>query len=257
MSPKPIHPVIPPPRPALALPPRPALRRGLWALPLLLLLAFVVAVLTWLRSTEQAEREEQRAELITDALSLQAQVGHRIEEETALLAEFAARLDHERASPEDFSAEPEVQRGLHRFWLELTWLDASNRILAHLPELAPRPDLPSLSGVGLSAHLMAKLPTGGALVARYSPTDMLRQNVPWWLTRKYDVRLVDSLGDVIASTTEGRDLGGRESHRISLEPTLTDGYLELIARDRVLPWFRSLPALMVAGFVVLIAAITW
>jgi two-component system sensor histidine kinase DctS len=252
--------VTPPPRPALALPPRPALRRGLWALPLLLSLAFVIAVLTWLRSTEQAEREEQRTELITDALSLQAQVGQRIERESALLADFAARLDHEAPSPEAvdaFAAAPEVQQGLHRFWVELTWLDASNRILAHLPDFAPRPDLPSLSGIGLSAHLLAPLRSGGALVVRYSPTDMLRQNVPWWLARKYDVRLVDSFGEVIASTTEGREVSDRESHRISLEPTLTDAYLELIARDRVRPWFRSLPAMMVAGFVVLIAAITW
>ena len=250
-------PVTPPPRPALALPPRPALRRGIWALPLLLSLAFVGAVLTWLRSTEQAERDEQRAELITDALSLQAQVSQRIEHEATLLAEFAARLDRGALTPEAFAAAPEVQQGLHRFWVGLTWLDASNRIRAHLPELAPRPDLPSLSGAGLSAHLSTKLASGGALIARYSPTDKLRQNVPWWLARKYDVRLVDSFGEVIASTTEGRELSGRESHRISLEPTLTDGYLELIARDRVRPWYRSLPAAMVAGFVVLIAAITW
>lgn len=249
--------VTPPPRPALALPPRPALRRGLWALPLLLSLAFVAAVLTWLRSTEQAEREEQRAELITDALSLQAQVSQRIEHEAALLAEFAASVDRRALTPETFAAAPEVQQGLHRFWVGLTWLDASNRIRVHLPELAPRPDLPSLSGAGLSAHLLAPLASGGALVARYSPTDMLRQNVPWWLARKYDVRLVDSFGEVIASTTEGRDLGGRESHRISLEPTLADGYLELIARDRVRPWYRGFPVAMVAGFVVLIAAITW
>ena len=250
-------PVTPPPRPALALPPRPALRRGIWALPLLLSLAFVGAVLTWLRSTEQAERDEQRAELITDALSLQAQVSQRIEHEATLLAEFAASLDHRALTPEAFAAAPEVQQGLHRFWVGLTWLDASNRIRAHLPELAPRPDLPSLSGAGLSAHLAARLASGGSLIARYSPTDMLRQNVPWWLARKYDVRLVDSFGEVIASTTEGRELSGRESLRISLEPALTDGYLELIARDRIKPWYRSLPAAMVAGFVVLIAAITW
>ncbi|MEP7299058.1 MAG: PAS domain S-box protein [Burkholderiales bacterium] len=249
--------VTAPPRPALALPPRPALRRGLWALPLLLSLAFVAAVLTWLRGTEQAERDEQRAELITDALSLQAQVSARIEHEAALLAEFAASLDARALSPETFANAPEVQQGLHRFWIGLTWLDASNRIRAHLPELAPRPDLHALSGTGLSAHLRAPVASGGALVARWSPTDMLRQSVPWWLARKYDVRLVDSFGEVIASTTEGREITGRESHRISLEPALSDGYLELIARDRIRPWYRSLPASMVAGFVVLIAAITW
>ena len=250
-------PVTPPPRPALALPPRPALRRGLWALPLLLSLTFVAGVLAWLHGNEQAEHEDQRAELISDALTLQAQVSARIEREAALLAELAAGVDRQAPSHEAFVAMPEVQQGLHRFWIGLTWLDASNRIVAHVPDFAPRPDLPALTGVGLSAHLSTRLASGGTLVARYSPTDMLRQNVPWWLARKYDVRLVDSYGDVIASTTEGRNLDGHESHRISLEPTLTDAYLELTARDRVTPWYRSFPMTMVAGFVILIAAITW
>src|SRR5213080_681946 len=95
-------PVIPPPRPALALPPRPALRRGLWALPLLLSLAFVAVVLAWLRSNTQSEHDEQRAELISDALTLQAQVSTRIERETALLAELAASLDRQAPTPDGF-----------------------------------------------------------------------------------------------------------------------------------------------------------
>jgi two-component system, LuxR family, sensor histidine kinase DctS len=259
---KPSTVVTPPPRPALALPPRPALRRGLWALPLLISLLFVAVVLTWLRGVEQAELEEQRGELISDSLSLQSQIGTRIEHESELLAEFAASFERRAISAASFAGAPEVQQGLHRFWVGLTWLDASNRIVAHVPELAPRPDLPSLARSGLSAHLRVPLASGGALIARYSPTEMLRQNVPWWLARKYDVRLVDSSGDVIASTAEaardpGGDAGKRQSHRISLEPTLADGYLELIARDRITPWHRSVPMSMVAGFVALIAAITW
>ncbi|MBC7734032.1 MAG: PAS domain S-box protein [Bacteriovorax sp.] len=258
--------MMPPPRPALAVPPRPALRRGLWALPLLISLAFVAAVLTWLRSTEQAELDEQRTELISDALSLQSQVSARIEREAVLLDEFAAVLARRNPAPETLAGLPEVQQGLRRFWVGLTWLDAANRIVAHVPEQSLQPDLPSLAGAGRSGHLRAPLASGGALVARYSPSDMLRQTVPWWLARKYDVRLVDSFGDVMASTTDGREArdGGvgqagrpRQSHRISLEPTLNDGYLELIARDRITPWYRSLPVAMVAGFVVLIAAITW
>jgi two-component system sensor histidine kinase DctS len=254
-------PVTPPPRPALAVPPRPALRRGLWALPMLISLAFVAAVLTWLRGTERAELDEQRTELISDALSLQSQVSERIEREAVLLGEFGAVLVRRNPPPDALAAIPEVQQGLRRFWVSLTWLDAANRIVAHVPEQSPRPDLPSRVGVGLSGHLRAPLASGGALVARYSPSDMLRRTVPWWLARKYDVRLVDSFGDVMASTTDGREasVGGRprQSHRISLEPTINDGYLELIARDRITPWYRSFPMAMVAGFVVLIAAITW
>jgi two-component system sensor histidine kinase DctS len=277
-----------PPRPALALPPRPALRRGLWALPLVISLLFVAAVLVWLRRTEQDDLEQQRQDLITDALSLEAQISGRIERESLQLAELARRLPP-GLSPEAFAALPDVQRGLQRFWISITWLDAANRIAAHLPEQAPRPDAVQLAGAvaaasgvasgvtsgagpavaptmgrgsggfgsGLSAHLAANLPGGGSLVARYSPTAMLRQNVPWWLTRKYDVRLVDSFDDVIASTADGADASERTSHRIDMSATLGDASLELIARDRIAPWYRGLPITMVAGFVALIGAITW
>ena len=246
-----------PPRPALALPPRPALRRGLWALPLLISLAFVGAVVAWLRADEQAELDDQRSALISDALSLQAQVGTRVEREAALLADFAAAIETRRLSPAAFAAASEVQQGLHRFWIALTWLDAGNRIVAHVPELAPRPELHGSSSSGLSAHLSVPLASGGTLVARYSPTDMLRQNVPWWLTRKYDVRLVDSYGDVLATTTDGREPGDRQFHRIRLAAPLDDAWLELIARDRVARWYHGLPMLMVAGFVLLIVVISW
>ncbi len=255
------EPAFAPPHPALALPPRPRLRRGLWALPLLLSLAFVAVVLAWLRASEQAELDEQRAELISDALSLEAQFSARIEREAGLLKQLAQTLERRGQAPQGFAAAPEVQQGLHRFWVSITWLDGTNRIVAHLPEETQAPDarIVNTPSVGLSAHLQARLAKGGALVARYSPTEVLRQTVPWWLARKYDVRLVDSFGGVIASTAEGRDLPSlpnRQTQRTSLEPTLADAYLELSARDRVAPWYRSFPMTMVAGFVVLIGAIT-
>jgi two-component system sensor histidine kinase DctS len=240
----------------------------LWALPLVISLLFVVAVLAWLRHSEQIDLEQQRQDLITDALSLEAQISGRIERETQQLGELARQLTP-GVAPAAFAALPDVQRGLQRFWISVTWLDAANRIAAHLPEQTPRPDAVVASGLapgvnrsggfgsGLSAHLAAGVPGGGSLVARYSPTAMLRQNVPWWLARKYDVRLVDSFDDVIASTVDSVDAGGRASHRIDMSATLGDASLELIARDRIAPWYHGLPITMVAGFVVLIGAITW
>jgi len=103
-----------PPRPALALPPRPALRRGLWALPLVISLLFVVAVLLWLRHSEQVDLEQQRQDLITDALSLEAQISGRIERESQQLGELARQLTP-GVSPADFAALPDVQRGLQRW----------------------------------------------------------------------------------------------------------------------------------------------
>ncbi len=246
-------------RPAVALPPRPARRRGLWALPLVLSLMFVAGVLAWLWKTEATDREDQRLALISDALSLEAQTSARIASEQQQLTQLALRVQSLRPSPEGFAALPEVSSGLHRFWVSITWLDASGRIVVHLPEQQPRPqDDPRAvaASTGLSAHLSAPLASGATLVARYSPSDMLRQGVPWWLARKYDVRLVDSIGNVIASTVEGRGLEDHQSYRISMSPTLDDTYLELVARDAIAPWHRTLPIALIAGFVVLIIVST-
>jgi two-component system sensor histidine kinase DctS len=216
-----------------------------------------------LNGDEAAEREQQRQELISDTLSMEAQVSARVEVEGEHLQDLARLLAERGTRPEAFAALPEVQRGLHRFWISLTWLDAGNRIVAHVPEQLPPPDpaslpLPSAERPsGLSAHQTAPLPTGGKLVARYSPTDLLRQTVPWWLARKYDVRVVDSYGGVVASTGDGPELPGRETYRISMAPLWDDSFLELSARDRITPWFRKIPGATVAGFVALIVFASW
>jgi two-component system sensor histidine kinase DctS len=85
---------------------------------------------------------------------------------------------------------------------------------------------------------------------------VLRQGVPWWLARKYDVRLVDSLGTVIASTAERPIAEDRASYRISMAPALVDTSLELFARDRVAPWYAAVPMALIGGFVLLIAIST-
>ena len=144
-----------PPGTPVTPPPHPTLRRGLWALPLLLSLAFVAVVLAWLRSNERADLELQRLELISDALSLDAQVSARIEREAQLLRDLAARPGRVPNDAPAFAAMPEVQQGLHRFWVSLTWLDTANRIRAHLPGQAPRPSAADASvaqSVGLSAR---------------------------------------------------------------------------------------------------------
>src|SRR5436190_4037227 len=173
-----------PARPAVALPPRPARRRGLWALPLALSLLFVGGVLAWMISTQHADVEVQRLELISDALSLESQVGTRLETERQHLRELALHIKSLHPSPQAFAALPEVPEGLHRFWVSITWLDASHRIVVHLPEQQPRPDAAvqrsRTPSTGVSAHLALQLADGGTLVVRYSPTDILRQGVPWW-----------------------------------------------------------------------------
>jgi two-component system, LuxR family, sensor histidine kinase DctS len=232
----------------LALPDRAARWRALWLLPLVLALLLVMGVFFALRQAEQNERQDQREALISDALSLRQQIEQRVDAERERLRSLAARLDVKPPAPAVFGSLPEVLEGLQRSWISVTWLDPNHRIVAQLPEK------PVMS-TGLSAHIAQPLAGGGWLIVRYSPGLMLRQNVPWWIAHKYDVRLVDTAGSVIASTFDGRDTGNRETYSLSLD-ALGDANLELIARDAVSAWYRSFPVALIAAFGVLIVLST-
>ncbi|WP_298011959.1 PAS domain S-box protein [uncultured Aquabacterium sp.] len=260
-----------PPRPAVALPPVPRLRLfgvavrlvpGLWAWPLVLTLVFVVGVMAWLRAVEHADREAQVAAMISDALSLEAQINGRLDSELTRMKVLADGISGRRLGPDAFARHPMVLDGLRRFWVSVTWIGNEGRIMATVPEETPAQRSAAqatLDDVGLTGHLHLPLTDGkgrvaGALVVRYSTSELLRQKVPWWLASRYDVRLVDDLGGVYASTQPGPRTPEQAWYRVSMGPTLPQAWLELSARDRIPPWWRTLPVALMGGFVLLLFA---
>lgn len=242
--------------------PRELLPRSLWLAPLGLSLVFVLGVLGWVRANEADEQEEQRQTMISDALSVEAQLRDRIDDEQLHLRQLAAALAGQAPSMAALAAHPEVNSGLRRLWQSVTWLDARNRVLAEVPGDAEA----ARSDDGLSLHLTARVQPDGVLVVRYAPALMLKRGVPWWLARKYDVQLVDSADQVIASTTESSmraALGSRPSYRVALtgplrasplaQAALTDAALELTLREPVANGVRPLAWVLMAGFLLLIA----
>ncbi|MEO6281575.1 PAS domain S-box protein [Roseateles sp.] len=245
---------------------RALLTRSLWLAPLGLSLVFVLGVLAWVRANEADEQEQQRQTLISDALSTEAQLRDRIDEEQAHVRQLAAGLAREAPSTAALAAHPEVNAGLRRLWLAVTWLDSRNRVLAEVPagsEVSSYED-------GLSLHLTARVSGGGVLVVRYAPALLLKRGVPWWLARKYDVQLVDSADQVIASSTDSPVRAAqapRPSYRVALtgplraspltQATLTDAALELTLRDPVSNATRPLTWVLLAGFLPLIAVASW
>lgn len=260
----------------------PARRRGLWALPLVLSLAFVAGVVLWAEHTEREERLEERHTMISDTLSLEAQLHGRLDVEAAHLRTLATHL---RKMPHDtpaLAALPEVVRGLRRLWISVTWLDPNNRIIAHVPDLAP--GNPALGGdgqpddaSGMSAHLVAPITdspatpeaavdltqqavTGAKVVVRYSPALLLRTGTPWWITQKYRVRLIDTSEQVIATIDDGPARSAMptpDSYRAAFGSHMPGVYLELTLRTATQPWWHALPAVLVAGFLLLIGGATW
>ncbi len=237
------------------------LRRTLWLLPLLAALVFVAGVMAWAYRADRAEREDRRATLIADALSSEAQLRDRLGVEMAHLRDLAQQLPALAPTSAGLSASPQVVEGLRGLWLSLTWLDANNRIIAHVPESAipgqdgtgERADVP-----GLSAHLTQAAGTQ-RLVLRYSPALLLRRGIPWWLTRKYDVQLIDSNEEVIASldqTPPRSESRGRESYMVLVGSNMPGAFLALSLREVPPPFWRTLPLVLIAGFLGLMLAAT-
>ena len=231
-----------------------------WAWPMLLALAFTAAVAAWLQWSDARDAEEERTTLITDALTVESRIAVWVADEQERIAALAALLP---AQVDDAALlrQPAVASGLQRLWISVTVLAAGNRLAAHVPEQTPRSGAPAASSGldegGLSAHLSAPLQDGGRLIVRFAPASLLRQTLPWWLARKYDVRLIDSLGQLIAGSGDPRPAPGRQSHRVSMEPALPDTWLELAARESRVPWWRTLPLALMAVFLLLTAAATW
>lgn len=267
-------PISQPPRPALAVPPRPGLRLlgsrfallpSLWAWPLILSLLFVAGFMAWMRAQERADSDNLRAEMISDALSLDAQITNRLDDEQSKLRALAERIDTRELSPDGFARHALVLDGLRRFWVSVTWLGDDGRIVAHVPDDSmPARDAMRRSGDegGLAGHLAVSLlgregHAAGMLVARYSASALLRQKVPWWLASKYDIRLVDESDEVIAATVEGPRQPSQAWYRVQLGPSMPQAWLELTSRERITPWWRTLPMVLMGGFVLLLAGASY
>ncbi len=248
--------------------------RYLWALPMLLSLLFVGSTIVWLLRIDALDREERRQTMIADALTLETQLRGQLEAESAQLGEIAKQIQTGKLSTTQFATSAVVTNSFTSLWRSVTWLDQSNRVLAfasigNTNASLSQADSPT-GQRGLSAHLVANLSGSavGSLVARYSPTVLLKHSVPWWLARKYHVRLIDTLEQEIAAMDSSmpRSVGGklgaglgleRASYRLSFDPTIRDAYLELIEHEPFVPWTRSFLPTFIIVFLLLITIATW
>jgi two-component system sensor histidine kinase DctS len=236
-------------------------RAGLWMLPFLASLLFVGGVLAWAYRTELDEQAVRRSTMIADALSSEAQLQTRLDMEVSRLADLGRKIPHLPRTPEGLGRSPEVAQGMRGLWLSVTGLDASNRIVAHVPDqqsLSAVRIKDLVDGTGVSSHLVLPL-ASGKLVVRYSPALLLRKGIPWWLTRKYEVQLVDASEQVIASVDESPlrlESDGRESYRVLVGENMPGAYLELTSRETQPPLWRTLPLVLTAGFLGLMLVAT-
>lgn len=233
----------------------------LWLLPLLASALFVAAVLVWAYRAEVDDQEARRATMIADALSSEAQLQSRLDTEMSYLQDLGHQISRLPKTSAGLATNPVVVEGLRRLWLSVTWLDANNRIVAHEPDQKMRSGSPgkdALDSPGVSSHLMLEV-KGEKLIVRYSPTMLLRRGLPWWLTRKYDVQLIDGYQQMIASVDAvplRMEAQGRETYMVLVGGNMPGAYLELTAREPTRPLWRTLPIVLASGFLILMLVAT-
>ena len=241
-------------------PPRAAPSK-LWALPLVAAVLFVAGVMVWAWRSDLEEETDRHATMITDALSTEAQLRGRVDIEMAHLQDLGKQIPQLPRNAKALADNTDVADGLRRLWLSVTWLDANNRIVAHVPEQQPMTDSAireTLDSAGVSAHLV-QMAGADKLVVRYSAALLLRRGAPWWLTRKYDVELIDSSDQAIASIDEvplRLDPQIHESYKVQVGGNMPGNYLELTLREVQRPFWRSLPIVLVGGFLALMLVAT-
>jgi len=224
-------------------------------------LLFVAGVLAWAYKADREERDDRHATMIADALSTEAQLRGRLESEMGHLQALARALPIISRDAAGLAGHSEVVDGLRRLWLGVTWLDANNRIIAHVPDQGPVPvarldELPEEPG--LSAHLNLRA-GDDKLIVRYSPALLLRRGIPWWVARKYDVQLIDSGEQVIASLGQAplrNSEGDRESYMVAVGSNMPGAFVELTLRELPRPFWRTVPLVLIAGFLLLMLVAT-
>ncbi len=241
--------------------PRTWLRRWLWALPLLASLVFVAGDIAWTWRADREEQSNRLASIIADALSTEAHLHDRLAVESGYLEDLAKELPRLPRSNAGLANHADVASGLRSLWQSVTWLDANNRIVAHVPDQQPIPNSAQralLDSTGVSGH-MGQMAGDEKLIVRYSAVRLLRRGTPWWVSRKYDVRLLDTNEQTIASVDEvpmGMDPLVHESYKVQVGKNMPGTYLELTLRERPPPFWRTLPVALVVGFLALMLVAT-
>lgn len=240
--------------------PRAALRRRerlgramLAAVPLMAIafLAMLIAGILWY--VEREAQERQRASLLTDALWVEQTLRSQIGVHEDALSRIA--LDSGRWARDDeallvsarrvIASNPEIA--------SISWLLDNGGIHLAIPSVGDRPSLDvrnellrrSLTGsmrpvygewrvvrgdrtvIDMAAPVADGTGPAVMVVATIAIDTLLARHVPWWITEKYDVRLVDDTGRILASKSRSTRGEKRIAHAISFDPALPGAVLQI------------------------------
>jgi two-component system, LuxR family, sensor histidine kinase DctS len=247
-------------------------RAMLAAMPLLAiaLLAALISVLLWY--VDREERERVHASLLTDALWVEQTLRFQLGTDEDAIARLA--LDSGRASLSDDALLAHARQILanNPEIASITWFSTDGTVRLAMPPVAELPQglarasivrrgiegsmrpvyaMPRSGEGGTVLVDMATPVAGGTqrgqvIVATFAADALLARHVPWWIAEKYDVRLVDADGEVIAAKSRTRRGDETRAHGISFDPPIPGASLQIAPHSK--PASRTNTLLIAAIF---------
>ncbi len=192
----------------------------LWWLPRLAFALFITAVLALLWLSSQADREEQKATLISDMLWLEQYLRFVLGHNEELLGQIGGGEDEGRAS---FDARAKTlidnQTGLR----QIRWIDLSANREYRFP-LTQDTDVNSIASAlapslgkpvygepfqrdrdwwfEVHVPLLHEGKVSGIAIGTYSVSRVINELVPWWLAERYRISVTDTNGRILTSRTK-------------------------------------------------------
>jgi len=251
----------------------------LWILPRLAFILFVggVALLLWM--SDRADKEEQRATLISDILWLEQNLRFHLARNEELLGRIDVAHTSDAKAFESFAR---TMFGFESGLRQLIWLDSDGAVkLAH----------PAITNSGLAGETGEAIPSqqsyrlahslgkpvyskpypyfmndwqfevhvpvsregriAGVAVGVYRIRDLLGDSVPWWLAERYRISIIEDSGKVLVSRSKVESTVTEEGYQVGFDPPGSG--LSLHAVPYHAP--RPLASLLLSGSLVILAMI--
>ncbi|MDR1936253.1 MAG: PAS domain S-box protein [Candidatus Accumulibacter sp.] len=213
------------------------------------LLLVLLLVLFWV--LRQNEMEEQRSTLIADVLWLEQNINFHLEGGAENFQQLAHDLPREANKQALFRLRAEYLLKNNPDILQIVWIDDTARVRETLPARAlARLGADGMDGMDAAlfrqnvnmAHKLGKIvytdaystPEGaqfemylpifgdgryqGALIGVFSFSGVLKNLVPWWFAEKYQVRILDGEGNLLASKSRVSNADTTINYAVPFDP---------------------------------------
>ena len=254
-----------------------------WAMPILLVLLFLMTLIWLPRQAQQMESTERLEQLIADSLWVEQAIRFQLSRDDESMRLIGGEISADHLRKEQFRKRIDALLRNNREFYRVTWYNAEGKPVASTDDYPlPLHYLPS-SAQQTTAHARnirqplyspPTMYTGvaepmlmdyhvplfrdnrylGSLIVSYSVTRVLTEMVPWWFAQDNEIVLTDTDDKVVARRTDGGPGLNVYTHRRELElPGLT---LRLHTNStKSAP--KLLPNLLVGSVIVLSLGLLW